>query len=467
MKRRRIIVGLVAALVLAGTVTWLVRRDPEVHGHSLDHWLGEILFFNSDRHRAAADAFRETGPRAFPFLRRALREKDSGLRRLLFAVDDRFDFVDFHLMRDHERRRAALEVVRVLGPAAAPLASDILASLCDPRVAVPSAPYGPALASLGPEALPELMAFLTDDRGSPYQQAVVVGAVTWLVGLQELPVETAQTLVAYAGRQLSSEHTESVPEDLAAQCLLLLARLGPAAESEVGKLVECTRSDSTAVRMLAVEALATVGRSAEGVVPVLAHALADEDPLVRLSAAKALARFGPDAAPATPALAEALQVQSISFQLATLGALRQIGAAASNALPAVLRIVASPNETVRARAADVLGVVRTDPDIAVPVLIGMLQDADRDVKITASSSLGNYGAAAAGAVPALVAQLETGVEPVQIAMIQALGQIGPAAEPAIPSMRLAWHSNQSALGPHVQLAIARITGQPVPPSPSP
>lgn len=370
------------------------------------------------------------------------------------------------------RMEAAVALGRI-GPAAASSAPAMIAALRRAS-SFEGGLIGPALAGLGPEAVPPLVE-ATRER---------VGHVRW-------------------------------------ESIRALRLIGPGARGALGRLEEQARDPEGRDRVEAAFALWSIAHRPEAI-SVLAEALADPDEFVGGTAADHLGGIGPEAKPAVPALIRALDDKRFVIRGSAANALGKIGAGAKDAIPALLHApgpvgpgsttfaipaaavgpaavpaliegLNDPGDGPRRTAAEALGRIGPEARAAVPELIRMSTSAratDRVVAATALwriardgrvvpvlieaarpadgrglgdryaalDALGEIGPAAGEAVPALINQLAAESETNAYKVAEALGRIGPAAGAAIaPLERISAHSEDESLRTAADLALWRIT----------
>jgi HEAT repeat protein len=183
--------------------------------------------------------------------------------------------------KDVRARRAAIEVLENLGPAAAPAAKTLVGSLAD------SDPF-----------------------------------VRWAAArtLGKIAPIGAETAVPALARLL-----EDGDLDLRLAAAGALERYGRAARTAVVALIESVKSTETDLRVASIRALgATGGPEAYRAVPILTASMADPEPRVRQLAASVLGKFGPAACAAEQALRKALEDKDPEVQKAAGEALLKI-----------------------------------------------------------------------------------------------------------------------------------------------
>ncbi|HEV8059884.1 MAG TPA: HEAT repeat domain-containing protein [Gemmataceae bacterium] len=164
---------------------------------------------------------------------------------------------------DAGARRAAIDVLESIGPAAAPAAKALTVALTDP------------------------------DPFVRWSAARTLGKIS--------PIDTDRTVPALA-RLLNDPDF-----DLKLAALTALERFGPEARHVVPELIGATISGDADLRMAAMHCLAAIG-GPEGhqAIPALRAALSGDDPRIQAVAAEVLGRFGPAAKQAEPELRAAL-----------------------------------------------------------------------------------------------------------------------------------------------------------------
>jgi HEAT repeat protein len=178
-------------------------------------------------------------------------------------------------------RRAAIDVLETMGPAAAPAASALVAALADADPFVRWA----AARTLG--------------KISP------VAADTAVPGLVRLLAD--------------------LDLDLRKASLVALGRYGPAAKTAVPDLTRAMRYTDADLRMAAIQAVGAVGGpEAYVAIPALVEAVTDTDDRVRLTAIEVLGKFGAAAADAVEVLNQAMQDSNPEIEKAAGEALLSI-----------------------------------------------------------------------------------------------------------------------------------------------
>jgi HEAT repeat protein len=182
---------------------------------------------------------------------------------------------------DVRARRAVVDVLESVGPAAAPAAQSLVTALKDP------------------------------DRFVRWAAARTLGKIA--------PVEADSAVPALA--ELLRDHDL----DLRLAAALALERYGPAAKPAVPELIEGVKSTEPQLRVAAIRALGAVGGADGGqAVPVLGACLRDTEPRVRQWAATVLGKFGPVAIDAEDWLRDVLEDPSPAVQKAAGDALLRI-----------------------------------------------------------------------------------------------------------------------------------------------
>jgi HEAT repeat protein len=182
---------------------------------------------------------------------------------------------------DPRGKRAAIDVLETLGPAAAPAAAALVGALND------------------------------TDSFVRWSAARTLGKIS--------PVE-ADSAVPGLARLLSD-----LDLDIRLASATALERYGPAAKDAIPDLVKATRSSDAVMRVATIHALGAVaGPEPHAAVPPLIKALSDSDASVRQTAAEVLGKFGPAASDAVDELRKALKDNNSDVQQAAGDALLNI-----------------------------------------------------------------------------------------------------------------------------------------------
>jgi HEAT repeat protein len=201
-----------------------------------------------------------------------------GLRLALPALADSAADPDLRV------RRAALDVLELMGPAAAPAAPALARALQDHDRFVRWAAVR-ALAAVGPAAVRQAaagMARLLEDEDLDVRLAAANALKQLEAGGPALPRPVTPAGVA-------------------------AATPAAAARAALPGLIRSVRSGDRELRLAAIGTLRGLGADARPAVPALAQALAAPDAPVRLAAAEALGGLGPAGRDATDALRAALK----------------------------------------------------------------------------------------------------------------------------------------------------------------
>lgn len=327
---------------------------------------------------------------------------------------------------DTVRAIAAIEELRTLGPAGAPLLVDAAMRKHRNYAIIESAVR--ALRDLGPAAVPALAERLraknadlgrVDEILRPLgsQGAAATSALTRVVldasSSLEDRLDAAQLLkgIGPAARdaipQLIElfEHDEDIP--LRAAALKALACMGEVPGGARERLLKCLLDDEQQpeLRVAAGTVLVRQRPLVPAVLPALiglAHSSQDSD--VSEAAAKALGQLGPDAADAAPTLVVLLNEGSLSVPAAAATALGQIGLADEKSISALVRW-AHENDDITVREAVVKALEKIGPH-AISLLITGLDSADPQVRENTLAALAKMGPAAkAAGTPKLLGTL--------------------------------------------------------------
>jgi HEAT repeat protein len=182
---------------------------------------------------------------------------------------------------DAGARRAAIDVLESIGPAAAPAAKALVVALAD------------------------------RDPFVRWAAARTLGKLS--------PIETELTVPALA------KLLDDADYDLKLAALTALERFGPEARRVVPELIAVSISGDADLRMASMRVLASIGGpEAHQAIPTLRAALSGNDQRIQVVAAEALGRFGPAAKEAEPELRAALRSSNSTVQKAAGDALLSV-----------------------------------------------------------------------------------------------------------------------------------------------
>jgi hypothetical protein len=296
--RRLLLVLLTAGFVVGlAALVWHSQREPSYQGTSLSEWLrthtptGALTPEPSQR---AAEAVRHIGTNGLPFLVSWIEDyqNPSPWRARLLSYSGKpgspgRGILFETIAKPEVRVGLALRGFEILGEAAAPAIPELV------RVAnqgnPPTSPLATtALAFLGKDALPPLLALMTNSTWMVRKEATS-SAMQSVVQIQDLNTNRKPGVVLLM-RYLSDPR-------LAPSAAEVLGRLGRESDISVPALAECTRSSNQDLRMAAVISLGTFGASARPAVPQLLKLLDDPSADVRNEATNALQKIAADAGP--------------------------------------------------------------------------------------------------------------------------------------------------------------------------
>jgi HEAT repeat protein len=227
-----------------------------------------------------------------------------------------------------------------------------------------------------------------------------------------------------------------------------LGQIGPRAAGVVPDLIGRLKDEAETVRCQAAEALGQVGAAEEGTVAALTGLLEDPSPAVKGAAARALGALKKAAAPAVPALVPLLQDRDEEVRSAAAAAIAAVGPLDEQATGSLVEGLESPDSVVRAQTAEALGTIGAAAQEAAPALVEALADDNDRVRARAVKALGQMGEGAAEvAVPSLKRALRDQDNWVSALAAEALGQMGESADDAVPALiRSLKHANPLVRG---------------------
>jgi HEAT repeat protein len=279
VKRRRIFWILLGCGVFAVALAllWPGEREPRYQANSLSEWL---LYERPYSARPTDpnpqfDAIRQIGTNAIPWLLKWVRYEPPTWRKELetLAAKRGFKLED----PKAERVDAALFGFLILGRQASPAIPELTAMMNDP--AFPNIAWYAAMAlgDIGPEALPSLLAVLTNRQVMVRRQALVS-----IAAMKDLGTNSGSVV---AGILPCLKDTDLSFAAAAAQAL---SRLQLEPEIVVPALRDSLRGPQPYVRRAAVKALESFKERAVSARPELEAALSDSDATVREWATNAL-----------------------------------------------------------------------------------------------------------------------------------------------------------------------------------
>jgi HEAT repeat protein len=145
-------------------------------GKPLSVWLNEIDVnaYPADTNQAAFVAFREMGTNAIPALLKIIKSDDPPFQRMILKLNRMQSLVHFPLRDTLAQRWAACSALYAMGANAKPAFPALTNLLFDPTSSYPSAM---ALAGMGSEGLPPLIAAVTNQNASIRDSAA--GGLGW------------------------------------------------------------------------------------------------------------------------------------------------------------------------------------------------------------------------------------------------------------------------------------------------
>jgi HEAT repeat protein len=341
-------------------------------------------------------------------------------------------------------RVAAAEAAGLIGPAAAPVAADLVALLTDADETV-CCRAAEALGRVAdPATLPALVAEL--DAPSPVVRAAAARAIG---AFGAAAADAAPVLV-----RLLQDPEEAVRQAAGEA----VGRVGPLPEEATATLVEGLASKDTLVRAQTAEALGAIGENAADAAPALAEALANGTDHVRAKAAEALGKIGESAAEvAVPVLVRALRDKDNWVSALAAEALGEMGEAAGEAVPALVRSLRHINPIVRANAAEAVGKLGEAGAAARPALEAAAADADGAVRAAAVRAVGATAPPGGGVGPVVLAALDDPDPRVRAAAAGAAGVLGTAGEAVAPLLPLLEDANDEVKFEVIR-ALPRLAG---------
>ena len=291
MGKKRGLLLAVLFVALAGGMVWMLSRPPEpaYQGKPLSAWLNEIFLneFNfsgvpGDTNKAALVAFLEMGTNAIPALLKIIQSGDPPFEGLFSELNGMQSRVHFPVRETRRQRWAASFALYAMGANAKSAFPTLTNLLFDTKVLVSGAFPTMALAGLGSEGVPPLLAALTN------QNALVRASAASGLGWARSDLNIV--VPALTGR-LSDQHMWVHYTALEALC-----QLHAEPELAVPALMKEFPGKNPGHRREILIALGEFGTNASAAVPLLLEALSDNDQEERKYAAWALKHIDPAAA---------------------------------------------------------------------------------------------------------------------------------------------------------------------------
>jgi hypothetical protein len=301
-KRRVALLITACTAVLIGLCALIVvHREPTYGGHPLSYWIRRYNDPTSDRVHAE-EAIQHIGTNAIPYLLRWMEYQPSGWRVWLANLYDPefgrgWTWIPRWAVRNDAASRAgeAMVAFHALGPTASAAVPQLGRLARDPKQ------HGSgtiALAGIGPPAIGELVAILSDTTISPNIRFEATRELNELVYgpavMGRLGTNGNQAVLPLI-RNLSD-----VDQFVASEAAATLGVLKLQPTSAVPALTLALSNTNALVRASSAKALGLFSRPARSAVPALQTAMGDTDTEVRESASNALVHIAPEALTNSP-----------------------------------------------------------------------------------------------------------------------------------------------------------------------
>jgi RNA polymerase sigma factor (sigma-70 family) len=381
---------LVAAPAAVVTVNqFLPLKEPSHEGRPLREWLAENVFVYGqpqDKRTNAVEAIRRMGRKTIPFLLADLGKTNSRAR---YKQDTR---------TPDQRLMQACWGFDTLGALAKSVIPELEKLLDESPGFAP-----PALAGIGPDAVPALVKALTNDNF--FVRDNTAAAIANAVHRGKIPPSALKQVVPIAAENLSYTHTNLLFEGntrLRAASLLGALKLDPDIS-----------------------------------VPALSRSLEGSHPNASIESAWALEQFGPEARMGATGLLKAIASTNDWLVSASARALSVIDSNALRGIDITLfaQLLTNDNQAVQLNVIISLGRMGSNGSPAVPLLISILDaNGNPALRMLSAESLGMIGQSPNEVIPVLVRNSKVNEMAVQSACINALGNYGPAAQGAVPAL---------------------------------
>jgi HEAT repeat protein len=279
-KKRGFLLAVLSA-ALAGGVVWMLSRpsEPVIQGKPLRAWLSEFTGNPGDTNQAAFVAFREMGTNAIPALLKIMESDDSPFQRMILQLNRMQSLVHFPVRSTWWRRWAASFALHAMGANAKPAFPTLTNLLFRTNSESLSAI---ALAGMGSEGLPPLLAALTSENKRIQHSAI------WGLCYEQSDLNiVVPVLIARLNDQDKAVHRLAV---------IALGTLHAEPGLAVPALMKEFPGNDPLLRPWIMIEIGQFGTNASVAVPMLLEALSDNDQKVRDEAASALKKIDPAAA---------------------------------------------------------------------------------------------------------------------------------------------------------------------------
>lgn len=306
MSKGRKFARILASLAVVGMVLALIAflayrpstREPSYNGHPLSYWITVLGYPSSGGTlpipdgREAINAVIEIGAAATPWLVKWIqfdpprwkRTLASGLGRIPFAPAKRLA----HRLTDPTLANGTELAFTILGPRAMPAFDDLcrlMNNTNSPNRAIAAAK---ALACLGTNALPPLLAAVTNAHHPAH--LVALDTISRMRDLKRAANQVVPAIANYLNGTNNS--TDQI------LAITTLGHLDALPEISVPALASCLKSTNSTVKVFSANTLGAFGEQATAAIPALTDAaLADPDSYVRRVASNALNRIDPKSFP--------------------------------------------------------------------------------------------------------------------------------------------------------------------------
>ncbi len=421
--RRQGLFLLALLIVLTGVLAlawWDARRlNPVIERRPLAAWVAELTVANRNLQDRAAAMLRTHSAAALPGLIYRLEAQPPRWRRWLARVGNQFLPGRFPVANERATRSAVAVLLGSLGSTARDAVPALLRAAGDEHWEVREN-SAVALIRLGPDAAPVLADILATNPGRELalraaeilermNASAVVALPRLLVAFERSPPEVKVALARVFGQEWAANESVtagllaaagSAEEAVAAAALGALAAHGLPDERTRTVLERSLQSRSLPVRFRAATTLfKTTGETAD-TVTIIAEAVADES--LRVEAVAALGQIGAAAQSAIPTLIAALERERNPRPLRMPPA---AGLALSRirgpALAEVLRLLESPEAAVRLNAVVTISLFGAHGHEAGSILLTRLRDPSTDVRHATALCLASIAFHHRDAIPVL------------------------------------------------------------------
>lgn len=349
---RRSILLLAGCIVILSVLTGLIftqQREPRYEGRSLSSWLEDaspwtVAMKKDPMHppsvasleQAAANAVRQMGPEAYPFLLEMLKAKDGPVRKTVLQKLGQRRAMKLGLVPAEEKQSRARAILYRLGTNAAVVWKHVLLDTSLPQdVRLAGSSWFEALPAEAPQVIPVMLRLMADIRQD--QRDIV----RW--GIGRFGVDPALPVLE---KQLQEPDRK--------------------------------------IQLMAMRAIKYFGSKAKLAIPALDQQLKSSDDEVGLAAADTLSGLD---AHYVPAIVYRMHHGELGMRVGAYWMLTREEEDGAKAVPELVRGLTDPEPQIRQAAAEALAKYEVAARSALPGLTNLFNDQKRFVRVAATNAV--------------------------------------------------------------------------------